>query len=69
MQKVLESLATQVPAGAVKVVVDIGTSPGTTARSAIDSAFNLSSLPGAGWTLVHVKGASNISTWLNNLSI
>lgn len=63
MQKVLEAIAPQVANGK-KVVVDLGTEPGTQARNAIDSAFGLSSLPGAGWTIVHVNGAKDIGTFL-----
>jgi len=54
----------------MKVVVDLGTTPagaGVTARNAIDSAFNNSSLPGAGWTLSHVDGAA-IAGFLATLS-
>lgn len=62
MQKALENLAGQVGNGN-KIVVDLGTS-GSTAGAAIASAFNLSSLPGAGWTLVNVDGAANIGSYL-----
>ena len=69
MQKALENLASRVPATTAKVVVALGTENGTTARNAIDSAFNLSSLPSAGWTLNHdVDGAANITNWLSGLS-
>lgn len=67
MQKVLENLASRVPAGTAKVVVDLGTSTGT-ARRAIDSAFNLSSLPNQGWTIRHEDGATAIANWLSILS-
>lgn len=67
MQKVLENLASRVPAGTAKVVVDLGTT-NNRARNAIVSAFNLSSLPGQGWTLRHEDGAAAISNWLANLS-
>jgi uncharacterized protein (TIGR03437 family) len=69
MQRVLESLAAHVPISAAKVVVDVGTDEGTGAREAIDSAFNLSSLPSEGWRLVHVNGSDNITLWLTNLSL
>ncbi len=68
MQKVLENLAANVPPGAAKVVVDIGTEPGTRARDAIDSAFSKSSLPAAGWTIVHVNGAAAVGAWMAALS-
>ena len=68
MQRALENLAAAVNPGAAKVVVDLGTTSGQ-ARNAINSAFNLSALAGAGgWTLVHVDGAANISAWLAGLS-
>jgi uncharacterized protein (TIGR03437 family) len=68
MQKALENLAGRVSTAATKVVVDLGTENGEDARRAIVSAFNLSSLPGAGWTLTHVDGAANITNWLASLS-
>ena len=68
MQKVLENLAPQVAPGTAKVVVDIGTEPGSTARTAIDSAFALSSLPAAGWTIVHVNGSAAVAAWMAALS-
>jgi hypothetical protein len=67
MQKALENLGSQVNPAATKVVVDLGTTS-STARNAINSAFDLSSLPGLGWTLTHVDGAPNITNWLNALS-
>lgn len=67
MQKVLENLASRVPAGTAKVVVDLGTT-NSRARNAIVSAFNLSSLPGQGWTLRHEDGAPAIANWLSSLS-
>jgi uncharacterized repeat protein (TIGR01451 family) len=74
MQKALEELSNQVSTSTVKVVVDLGTTPDPNcaqpdARTAISSAFNLSSLPGQGWTLLHVDDAVNVQNWLNNLSI
>ena len=67
MQKVLENLASRVPAGTAKVVVDLGTT-NSRARNAIVSAFNLSSLPGQGWTIRHEDGAAAITNWLAGLS-
>jgi uncharacterized protein (TIGR03437 family) len=69
MQRVLESLAARVPLNAAKIVADLGTDENTGARAAIDSAFNLSSLPSAGWRLVHVNGSDNVNLWLTNLGI
>ena len=68
MQKVLENLAAQVPAGAFKRVVVLGTISGTQARNSIQSAFDLSTLPGFGWQILYVEGASAIDNWLTNLS-
>jgi hypothetical protein len=67
MQKVLENLASQVPPGAAKVVVNIGANSDYS-NLAINSAFNLSTLPGNGWTLVHKTNAADIAAWLDNLS-
>ena len=67
MQRVLENLASAVNPAAAKVVVDLGTSS-STARAAINSAFALSSLPGAGWSLLHVDGVPAMTSWLTGLS-
>lgn len=67
MQKALENIAGQIAAGVTKVVADVGTTS-SDARNSIDSAFTLSSLPGAGWTLTHVDGAAPIDAWLAALS-
>ena len=68
MQKALEELARQVPTGTAKVVVDLGTTDGTKARMAINSAFDKSSLPASGWTLTHIDGATTVGNWLAALS-
>jgi hypothetical protein len=68
MQKVLENLAATVAPGNAKVLVNVGADSSTQAGNAIDSAFNKSSLPGAGWTLVNVNGAANITTFFSTLS-
>ena len=68
MQKVLENLASQVPANAIKRVVVLGTSPATQARNAIQSAFDLSTLPEDGWQLLYIEGGDSIDNWLANLS-
>jgi uncharacterized repeat protein (TIGR01451 family) len=74
MQWVLEVMEQQVYTGTARTVVDLGTTPaecsavGHDARDAINSAFELSSLPADGWTLIHVDGATSISQWLANLS-
>lgn len=69
MQRALENLAANlnVTGAASKTIVDVGTTAGQ-ARNAIDSAFALSSLVGAGWTLTHVDGSVAIGTFLSTLS-
>jgi len=62
MQKALENLGGQVGNGN-KIVVDLGTTA-STAEAAINSAFGLSSLVGAGWSLKKVDGATDIATFL-----
>ena len=62
MQKALQNIAGQVGNGN-KIVVDLGTTGGQ-AGTAINSAFGLSTLVGSGWTLIHVDGAANITTFL-----
>src|SRR5688500_12985826 len=52
MQKALQNVGGAVGNGN-KIVVDLGSSAGD-ARDAINSAFSLSTLVGAGWTIVHV---------------
>ena len=74
MQLVLEHLSEEVYTDTARVVVDLGATqtscPNDThsAREAINSAFNLSSLPSQGWTLIHVDTAVSITNWLQNLS-
>ena len=74
MQEVLEHLSQEVYTGTARTVVDLGTTStscpavGHNARDAINSAFELSSLPGNGWTLIHVDTAVSITRWLRNLS-
>lgn len=74
MQEALEHLSQEVYTGTARTVVDLGTTPiscpavGHDARDAINSAFELSSLPGNGWTLIHVDTAVSITRWLRNLS-
>lgn len=62
MQKALENLAPQVGNGN-KTVVALGTTGGE-ATTAINSAFNLSSLAGpGGWTLTHIDGEAAITAY------
>jgi uncharacterized repeat protein (TIGR01451 family) len=74
MQQTLEMLSQEVYSGTARTVVDLGTTPtaclavGHDARDAINSAFNLSTLPADGWTLIHVDSAVSITQWLQNLS-
>ena len=63
MQKALSNLAPQVGNGN-KVIVDLGTTSGTQAGDAISSAFTGSGLSGSGWSILHVDGAANISSFL-----
>ncbi len=67
MQRALENLASGVTTSAAKVVSVVGTT-GSQAGAAIDSAFNLSVLPGLGWSLVHVDGTAAIGAFLDTLS-
>lgn len=67
MQRALENLATNVNPLASQVVVNIGATSGQ-ARNSITSAFNLSTLPGLGWSLMHVDGAAAVDAWLAGLS-
>ncbi|MCC7087211.1 MAG: hypothetical protein IT427_19585 [Pirellulales bacterium] len=72
MQKALENIGSQylgyIPTGNT-TVVSLGTvsGGGNTASDAINSAFGKSSLSGT-WTLQHVDGAANITTYLNSLT-
>lgn len=68
MQKALETLAPQIANGK-KVLVDLGTDTGTLARNAITSAFNLSNLPAAGWTIVHINATTDIASFLDGGSV
>jgi hypothetical protein len=63
MQKSIESLAPGVTNGN-KVVTILGSSSGT-ALTAASSAFNLSSLVGAGWSLQVVDGVTNLSNFFS----
>ncbi len=66
MQRVLESLADQAPAGARRTVVSLGA--GGDAYDAIQSAFALSSLPRNGWELISIIGGDGIGAWLDQIS-
>lgn len=70
MQKVLENLVQEVSPSVTKVVVSLCTDDSGVGRAqtSITSAFNLSTLPGAGWTLTHLSGATAIASWLDALS-
>jgi hypothetical protein len=67
MQRALENIASQVHVSVTKTVVNLGAGSNH-ALEAITSAFDLSTLPGAGWTLQTVDGTSNIDTWLASLN-
>lgn len=68
MQRSLENLGSQVAPSAARVVVTLGTDPGSTARQAIDSAFSRSALAAAGWTIQHINGEAAIQTYLASVS-
>ncbi|MEO6032552.1 MAG: hypothetical protein ABIP61_11730, partial [Burkholderiaceae bacterium] len=59
MQKALENIAPGVTNGN-KTVISLGSSAGE-ALNAATSAFNLSSLPGLGWSFVSIPDLSTIS--------
>jgi hypothetical protein len=62
MQSALQNIGGAVGNGN-KIVVNLGTS-GSQAGAAINSAFTLSSLVPAGWTMVTIDGAANIGSFL-----
>ena len=65
MQRVLENLAAAPSLTTTnQVVVTLGTSSGE-ALNAATSAFNLSSLPGQGWTFQSVDGVTDINNFFN----
>ena len=66
MQRAVENLAGKITNGK-KLVVSLGSDPGTSAGLAAQSAFSLSSLVGAGWTYGVVNGASGVSAFLQGL--
>jgi hypothetical protein len=68
MQKALENLALQLGAGVPKSVLTLGMTPSGAADLAFDSAFNLSSLPGGGWTRTDIDGDLAIDAALAGLS-
>lgn len=70
MQRALENLGSSVTPTAARVVDVVGTAPGQgQAFNAINSAFGLSSLAGAGgWTINYHNGAAAISTFMGTLS-
>jgi hypothetical protein len=68
MQRALENLGGAVSATAAKTVVSLGTNPGNQAANAINSAFSQSTLAGAGWTIQHINGATDIATYFSTLS-
>lgn len=62
MQRAFENIGPAVTNGQNRVVT-FGVNS-STALSAVNSAFNLSTLPGAGWTMQHIIGAANIANFL-----
>lgn len=67
MQAALQNLAGQLGGGIAHNVLNIGADPSLQAGLAIQSAFNGSGLPGAGWTLTSVQNAA-VNTALGSLS-
>lgn len=67
IQRVLEEMAPAVGNGN-RVVVNVGNGS-STALSAITSAFDLSTLPTNGWSLVTVDGAADIGAYLDGGSV
>jgi hypothetical protein len=63
MQRALESIAPGVT-NSNKTVVVLGSSSGT-AMNAANSAFSLSSLPGAGWSVSFIDGAANLTNFFS----
>jgi PEP-CTERM motif len=63
MQRALENIAPGVTNGNKQVVI-LGSSTGD-ALTAANSAFNLSSLVAAGWTVTSVDGVANITSFLS----
>lgn len=61
MQRAFQNVGGQCT-GCVKVVTVLGTTAGSTARLSVSSAFNLSTLPGLGWTINFVPEASIAAT-------
>lgn len=62
MQKAIENLGAGVTNGN-KVVVSLGSDPGTQAGNAARSAFNFSNLASSGWTFLSVNGAAAITSF------
>jgi PEP-CTERM motif len=70
MQRALESLAAQLGVGPAHAVLTLGLTGNAGSEDALDaynSAFGLSSLPGAGWTTSNADGAAAIATALAGL--
>jgi len=73
MQKALENIAAELDPSVTKVVVNLGGEDDPDpllydAYDAIHAAFALSTLPGDGWTITDVDGASAIDIWLAAIS-
>jgi PEP-CTERM motif len=67
MQRSIENLAaSSALTNSAKVVVALGSDPGSSANTAALSAFTQSSLASSGWTFINVNGAANITAFLNN---
>ncbi len=68
MQRAIQNLAASNSPSVAKVLVDIGTTSGSQARNAINSAFNLSGLGGLGWSILHIDSAAAITSYLSTMT-
>ncbi len=72
MQKVLENIGPNIANGNKRLTALLGTDPGTFGTQAwrsIKSAFDLSTLPGLGWTIEYVAGTANIDAYLSGQAV
>lgn len=73
MQRALENVGGQLsgPAAVSKRIAVLGINPGVSsqARNAINSAFGLSTLAGAGWGLDFYDSAASISTYFSGIGL
>jgi hypothetical protein len=66
MQRALENLAVAPSlTNGNLLVANLGSNPSTTASSAAESAFNLSSLPGDGWSFTNIDGTTDLTAFFD----